>query len=87
MTYIRGSGGGGGTWGSITGTLSSQTDLNSSLNSKVASSSLNELVDDRVASLLVAGSNISLAYNDAAGSLTITSSGSGSANAYFPQGW
>jgi hypothetical protein len=37
-----------------------------------------ERVDDRVASLLVAGTNITLNYNDAAGSLTISgASGSG----------
>ncbi|HVM73424.1 MAG TPA: hypothetical protein VMU13_00915, partial [Candidatus Paceibacterota bacterium] len=33
-------GGGGGTWGSITGTLSNQTDLQTALNSKLASTSL-----------------------------------------------
>ena len=36
-----------------------------------------EAVDDRVANLLVAGTNISLTYNDAANSLTINSTGSG----------
>ena len=36
-----------------------------------------ESVDDRVAGLLVAGTNISLAYNDAANTLTINSTGSG----------
>jgi len=35
----------------------------------------NEAVDDEVASLLVAGSGISIAYNDASNSLTIASSG------------
>lgn len=35
-----GSVGGGGTWGSITGTLSAQTDLQSALNAKVATASL-----------------------------------------------
>jgi hypothetical protein len=34
-----------------------------------------EAVDDRVAALLVAGSNISLSYNDAANSLTIAATG------------
>lgn len=37
----------------------------------------NERVDDRVNSLLVAGSNISLSYNDLANTLTISSSGGG----------
>lgn len=35
-----GSGGGGGVWGAITGTLSSQTDLQTALNAKAATSSL-----------------------------------------------
>lgn len=35
----------------------------------------NERVDDRVASLLVAGSNISLSYNDPANTLTISATG------------
>ena len=39
-----------------------------------------EAVDDRVAALLVAGSNITLNYNDAANSLTINGSGAGAAS-------
>lgn len=38
-------------------------------------SDFNEAVDDRVAALLVAGSNITLSYNDAANTLTISASG------------
>jgi hypothetical protein len=38
-----------------------------------------EAVDDRVAALIVAGSNISLTYNDGAGTLTLAATGSGSA--------
>lgn len=38
-------------------------------------SDFSEAVDDRVASLLVAGSNISLTYNDTSNTLTITSNG------------
>ena len=38
---------------------------------------LAEAVDDRVATLLQAGSNISLSYNDAAGTLTIAATGGG----------
>ncbi|MFA9201958.1 MAG: hypothetical protein ACEQSC_00200, partial [Candidatus Nanopelagicaceae bacterium] len=41
-------------------------------------SALSETIDDRVAALLVAGSNITLTYNDAAGTLTIESTASGS---------
>lgn len=37
-----------------------------------------EAVDDRVAALLTAGSNITLTYNDASGTLTIAASGGGS---------
>lgn len=36
-----------------------------------------EAVDDRVAALLVAGSNVTLTYNDGAGTLTIASTGGG----------
>lgn len=38
-----------------------------------------EMVDDRVASLLVAGTNITLTYNDVAGSLTIDAASGGGA--------
>jgi hypothetical protein len=38
-------------------------------------SDLLETIDDRVAALLVAGANVSLTYNDAAGTLTVASSG------------
>jgi hypothetical protein len=44
-----------------------------------------EAVDDRVASLIVAGSNISTNYNDAAGTLTIAASGAGGGGT--PDGW
>lgn len=37
----------------------------------------NEAVDDRVSQLLVAGTNITLTYNDGAGTLTIDASGGG----------
>ena len=47
-----------------------------------------EGVEDVVASLLIAGPNITLDYNDAAGTLTIDSlGGGGSGNTYFPGGW
>ena len=39
---------------------------------------LSESIDDRVAALLVAGTGITLTYNDGAGTLTIASSGGGS---------
>lgn len=40
-----------------------------------------EAVDDRVAGLLTAGANITLAYDDTAGTLTIASTGTGSGSA------
>jgi hypothetical protein len=39
---------------------------------------LSETIDDRVAALLVAGTNITLTYNDGAGTLTIDATGGGS---------
>ena len=46
-----------------------------------AISDLSESIDDRVANLLVAGSNITLTYNDGAGALTIDASGGGGGGA------
>lgn len=51
--------------------------VTTALAGKVDSSSLNESIDDRVAALLVAGTNISLTYNDASGTLTIASTAGG----------
>ena len=113
LDYLEGiSGGGGGaaSWGTITGTLSSQTDLNSALAGKAASThthaqsdvtglvsalsdkaatshthtasdvtDFSEAVDDRVSTLLVEGTNVTLTYNDVAGTLTIDAAGSGGA--------
>lgn len=109
LDYVESLGGGGGaTWGGITGTLSSQTDLQTELNGKAATShthaqsdvtglvaalagksdmghthtasavtDFSEAVDDRVAALLTAGTNITLTYNDGAGTLTIDAAGGG----------
>jgi hypothetical protein len=66
-------------WGSVAGSLSAQADLQAALDAKVALAALSELIDDRVAALLVAGTNVTLTYNDVAGTLTIASSGGGSA--------
>lgn len=46
----------------------------------ILSALLNERVDDRVAALLQAGSGITLTYDDAAGTLTIATSGGGISN-------
>ncbi len=45
-------------------------------------SDFSEAVDDRVASLLVAGTNITLTYNDAANTLTVDAAGGGSGASY-----
>ncbi len=45
-----------------------------------------ERIDDRVAALLTAGSNITLTYNDVANTLTIAATG-GSGSSYTPGGW
>lgn len=56
-------------------------------------STITETIDDRVAALLTAGSNITLTYNDAAGTLTIAASGGATAltwvslTAYLNTGW
>lgn len=69
-------------WGSITGTLSNQSDLQTALSGKANIThthvsaditDFNESVDDRVNSLIVAGSNISATYDDLANTLTIAS--------------
>lgn len=98
-------------WGSITGTLTTQTDLNTALNLKADSThthlssnitdlsttlnskadvihnhlstnitDFNEAVDDRVATLLTAGSNVTLNYNDTTNALTINSTSAGATN-------
>jgi hypothetical protein len=48
--------------------------------SAVLPSEFDELVDDRVSNLLVAGSNISLTYNDEENTLTVAASGSATEN-------
>lgn len=51
--------------------------VTTALAGKVDSSSLSESIDDRVAALLVAGTNITLTYNDASGTLTVASTAGG----------
>lgn len=86
------SGGGGGTWGSITGTLSAQTDLQTALNGKQATGNyITATTGDVVAtgpgsvaatlaSIISAGSctNCNLTY-DAKGRITVAANGSGGA--------
>lgn len=98
LDYLEslGGGGGGASWGGITGTLSSQTDLQAALDAKAASSHTHtsaavtdfaEAVDDRVAALLTAGTNITLTYNDGAGTLTIDAAGGGGGGASPIMSW
>ena len=71
--------------GNVTGTVSSISNFDTD-NLSEGSSNLyytDERVDDRVNTLLTAGSNISLSYDDAAGTLTITSSTGGVASEAF----
>lgn len=51
--------------------------VTTALAGKVNTSDLSESIDDRVAALLVAGTNITLTYNDAAGTLTVASTAGG----------
>lgn len=59
--------GGGAAWGTISGTISSQTDLA-------------EYIRDIVAAFVVAGSNVTVTHNDGADTLTIAASGGGGGN-------
>lgn len=49
--------------------------IQTQINSKVDTSAIDEIIDDRVSNLLVAGSNITLTYNDVANTLTIAAAG------------
>jgi hypothetical protein len=69
-----------GVWGMITGTLSAQTDLQAALDAKVGTSSLQESVEDIIGSKVVAGSNVTVTYNDTTGSTTIAASSGGTVN-------
>lgn len=46
-----------------------------------------EVIQDTVNSLLQAGPNIDLVYDDVGNTLTVSSTASGSGNSYFPGGW
>lgn len=48
--------------------------------STILPSEISEIIDDRVASLIVAGSNITTSYNDVAGTLTISATTAGGVN-------
>ncbi|MXO72864.1 beta strand repeat-containing protein [Alteraurantiacibacter buctensis] len=64
----------------LTGTVTSSGSLTLGGTLSTNSTSISdfaEAVDDRVASLLVAGTNVTLTYNDAAGTLTIDAAGGG----------
>jgi len=63
------------------GTYSASEDVPRKSDVDAVLSGINEVIDDRVAALLVAGTNITLTYNDGAGTLTIAASGGGSGTA------
>lgn len=74
------------TWGSITGTLSTQTDLQNALNLKAAVDhvhqaaeigGIEEYIQDTISTTVRAGSGISVSYNDGTGAFTITNTGGG----------
>lgn len=64
-------GGGGGAVSSVAGKTGAVTLVSTDV------TNFSEAVDDRVAALLVAGANVTLTYNDTAGTLTISSTGGG----------
>lgn len=72
--------GGGSVWGAITGTLSSQTDLQAALDAKAAFSHTHtsaavtdfaEATRDTIGAALVAGSNVTITVNDPGDTITI----------------
>jgi len=68
-TFV-GAGSGGGSWGTITGTLSSQTDLQSALDLKAAITDIAELAQDAVGTILTDSSSIDFTYTDGTPSIT-----------------
>lgn len=88
LSYVSASGGGGGSsaWGDLTGipaNLSNIGGLTTASGDIIIASgnhlfhvvNLAESIDDRTAQLLVGGSGISLSYNDAGNSLTVSATG------------
>lgn len=80
-------GGASAVWGAISGTLSAQTDLQSVLNAKanlnhthISADTIDfaEAVEDIMGNKIVAGSNVTISYNDATGQTLISASGGGS---------
>jgi len=69
-TTLVGAGSGGGSWGSITGTLSNQTDLQSALDLKAAITDIAELSQDAVGTILTDSSSIDFTYTDATPAIT-----------------
>ena len=66
------------TYNNISGTLIKDSGVK--VTDLVSAATLPETIDDRVAALLVAGTNITLNYNDPANTLTINGTGSGAAS-------
>ena len=66
------------TYNNVSGTLIKDSGVK--VTDLVSAATLPETIDDRVAALLVAGTNITLNYNDPANTLTINGTGSGAAS-------
>ncbi len=69
------------TQGQVDTALSGKSDTGHT-HSSSSITDFSEAVDDRVSSLLVAGSNITLTYNDGANTLTVAATGGGSGLTY-----
>ena len=73
LTVELSAGSSGGSWGSITGEISAQTDLKEALDNKADISSLSQLCVSKI----IAGSNITISPASGTGEVTINASGGG----------
>jgi hypothetical protein len=65
--------------------IATVTDLQAMLDAKAALASLSELIDDRVAALLVPGANVTLTYDDGAGTLIVAAAAVAAVTSRSPQ--
>lgn len=80
LTVELSAGSSGGSWGSITGDISSQTDLKEALDNKADLSSLSQLCVSKI----IAGSNITISPASGTGEVTINASGGGGGGGDIP---
>ena len=80
LTVELSAGSSGGSWGSITGDISSQTDLKEALDNKADISSLSQLCVSKI----IAGSNITISPASGTGEVTINASGGGGGGGDIP---